>query len=77
MRFLLEAQESFALLADLPNIGTIRDYGNPDLFGLRMWPIPRFRKYLIFYVTTNDLVKIVRVLHGSQDIQSIFSPESE
>jgi plasmid stabilization system protein ParE len=39
-----------------------------------MWPIPRFRKYLIFYLSTDETVEVVRVLHGSQNLQELFSP---
>lgn len=77
VRFLEEAQKAFRLIADMPGIGTPRDYNNPALPGMRMWPIPRFRKYLIFYLTTDETIEIVRVLHGSQHIQAIFSPAME
>ena len=33
--------------------------------------------YLILYRVTTDAVEIVRVLHGSQNIQAIFSPDEE
>ena len=77
VRFLQEAQKAFGLLADMPGIGAPRDYNNPTLTGMRMWPISRFRKYLIFYLTTDETIEIVRVLHGSQNIQSLFSPSEE
>lgn len=76
-RFLQEAQNAFGLLAEYPGIGALRHYNNPALPGMRMWPVPRFRKYLIFYFTTEDTVEIIRVLHGAQDIQAIFSPTEE
>jgi toxin ParE1/3/4 len=74
VRFLKEAQKAFRLLSDLPGLGAPRDYNNPDLNGMRMWPVSGFRKYLIFYLTTEDTIEIVRILHGSQNIQLIFSP---
>ena len=45
-----EAAEAFRLalesvretLADLPEIGSVRNFDNPELEGLRMWPIPKF-----------------------------------
>lgn len=77
VRFLQEAQKAFEMLANMPNIGVYRDFGNLALIGLRMWPIPRFRNYLIFYFATNDVVEIVRILHGSQDIQQMFSPTEQ
>lgn len=76
-RFLLTTEKAIKLLAAMPGVGTPRDYDNPALAGLRMWPIPKFPKYLIFYLTTETTVEIVRVLHGAQNIQAIFAPPEE
>jgi len=49
-----------------PAIGRQRD----DLIvGLRVLP---FKKYLIFYRLQNEALQIVRVLHGSRDIEQVF-----
>ena len=71
VRFLEEAQKAFQLIADMPGIGAPRDY-NHALRGIRMWPVSRFRNYLVFYVL-DDAIEIVRVLHGSQDGQAILT----
>ncbi|MGO8671383.1 MAG: type II toxin-antitoxin system RelE/ParE family toxin [Capsulimonadaceae bacterium] len=73
LRFLQQAQRAFELLAKMPGMGARRDYGNPVLAGVRMWPVPRFRKYLIFYHSSDSTIEIVRVLHGSRNIQALFS----
>lgn len=77
VRFLKEAQKAFSLLADLPGIGAPRDYNNAELRGMRMWSVPAFRKYLIFYLITEDSIEIIRILHGAQNIQEIFAPAEE
>lgn len=78
INFLEQAQRAFELIADMPGVGSARsEFNNPELRGLRMWPIPRFRAYLIFYLVTDDAVDIVRVVHGSRDIVAIFSPPQE
>ena len=54
----LKAAEAFRLalerarltLADLPEIGRAYDFGNRELKGLRVLPVPDFPKYLVFYV---------------------------
>jgi toxin ParE1/3/4 len=76
-RFLAATEKAFKLLAAMPGIGTPRDYDNPSFAGLRMWPVPKFSKYLIFYLTIDEKVEIVRVLHGAQNIQEIFAPLQE
>src|SRR5690348_12159478 len=74
-RFLKATDAAFHALSRMPGIGMPRDYDNPAYAGMRMWPVPKFTKYLIFYLTTEDTVEIVRVLHGAQNIEEIFAPE--
>jgi toxin ParE1/3/4 len=62
-------------LADLPEMGTIRHFGNPELINLRMLPVPKFKKYLIFYLNNDDGLEIVRVLHAARDIPSLFGEQ--
>src|SRR5919106_2814484 len=57
----------------VPEIGSVRNFDNPELEGLRMWRIPKFANYLIFYRPTSERVEIVRVLHGARDIPSLSS----
>jgi toxin ParE1/3/4 len=51
----------------MPGMGRKRD----DLGkGLRSFPV---KKYLIFYRQAKDDIEIVRVLHGSRNIEKFFS----
>lgn len=43
--------------------------------GLRRWPIPGFRNYLIFYRPMENGVEIVRVLHGARDIAAALEED--
>ena len=74
-RFVEAVHMAYKRLADLPGIGAIREYGNPTLTGMRMWPVPAFLKYHIFYRTTEAELRIIRVLHGAQDVARIFNRE--
>ncbi|MBV9851333.1 MAG: type II toxin-antitoxin system RelE/ParE family toxin [Armatimonadetes bacterium] len=76
-RFLAATEATFRKLALMPGMGVVRNYGNPELPGLRMWPVPKFAKYLIFYMATETRLEIVRVLHGARDIERIFNPSDE
>jgi toxin ParE1/3/4 len=60
------------MLADLPEIGSIRSFNNKELAGLRMLRIPKFEKYLIFYRPVPEGTEIIRVLHAARDIPSLF-----
>jgi len=74
-RFLEATKEGFRQVAERAGLGALRNYGNPALLGMRMWPVPGFRNYLIFYLPTEDGLEIQRVLHGSRDLDAIFAPE--
>jgi toxin ParE1/3/4 len=74
-RYLAAINAAFEQLAGMPGIGTRRDFNNVRLNGLRMWPVPGFPKYLIFYRFTEETVEIVRVLHGAQNIEHILEEE--
>lgn len=76
-RFLQATETAFKILADMPGIGALRDYDNPNYAGMRMSPVPGFRKYLVFYLTHEEDIEIIRVLHGARDLTRIFAPEQE
>jgi toxin ParE1/3/4 len=59
--------ERFLLLAKYPNIGRPRD--NDLRPGLRSFPVG---EYLIIYRTHDEDVQILRVLHGSRKMESLF-----
>ena len=74
MAFLDAAEDSFDLISRYPLIGQECGFRNPRLHGLRVWPIRGFENYLLFYFPLDDVVEIVRVLHGSRDVESILNP---
>jgi len=58
-------------LAESPNFGRLR----PELLeSLRSFPVGR---YIIFYLPIKNGIEVVRVLHGSRDIDSLFENEYE
>lgn len=73
LRFIEAAEEAFTKLAPMPEQGAKREYFHPKLKSLRMWPIPDFPKILIFYRPESDGIEVVRVLHSSRDIDTLFT----
>jgi toxin ParE1/3/4 len=66
-RFIDAIVERFLLLAEYPHIGRARD---EDLRpGLRSFPVG---DYIILYRMHDQHVLILRVLHGSRDIQALL-----
>ena len=60
------------MLVDIPEAGSARNFHNPEMKGLRMLPVRKFTKYLIFYRSTSEGLEIVRVVHGARDLPSLF-----
>jgi toxin ParE1/3/4 len=58
---------SLNLLIERPEIGSPRRTSNPQLSGLRSWPVKGFEDFRLHYLLQPDLVVVVRVLHGKQD----------
>lgn len=77
VRFFDATHETFEDLLAMPQIGRVYQFKNTELSGIRAWPVKGFPKYLIFYRPTQEGIVIVRLLHGAQDIESIFSEEGE
>jgi toxin ParE1/3/4 len=65
------------LLAEIPDMGTARNFTNPLLTDVRLWPLKRFDKYLLFYRAQRNTLEIIRVLHGARDLPSLFAEQSD
>lgn len=68
LRFLDAIELARDELAHHPEIGAQQEFDSPALSGLRIWPVPRFERWLIFYRFEGDTVTVVRVLHSARDI---------
>lgn len=71
-RFLDRTERAFAQLAEMPEMAGLFQTTSRALMGLRVWPIPRFRNYLIFFRPIPGGIEVVRVLHGAQDIEHLL-----
>jgi toxin ParE1/3/4 len=71
-RFLVSAHETFSLLSTQPQMGWNPKLRHPDLKGLRLFRVKGFEKILILYRPLENGVEILRVLHGSQNIQRLL-----
>ena len=72
LRFLEAVKRVEELVASMPGIGALRDFGDPELIGMRMLPIPRFPKYLLYYRATDQFLVVFRVIHGAQVQERAF-----
>ena len=77
VRFLESTQKAFQQISEKPYQGAPRDYDNPALVGLRVWAVPNFKNYGIYYLITLDTVEVLRVLHGARNLEAVFAPREE
>lgn len=72
IRFLEAADQACALLASMPELGSVWETDNPEFAGMRVWPIRGFEKHLLFYRSLAEGLEVIRVLHASRNIAAIF-----
>ena len=69
--FVEKIDRKFQTLAARPLIGRLRD----ELAeGLRSFPAGR---YIIFYLSLQDGIEVVRVLHSARDLDAVFHPDDD
>lgn len=72
-RFLKVAEETVSMLAGQPEAGYRFFVRRPELQGMRRFPLADgFEKILLFYFPLKDGIELVRVVHGSQDLERLL-----
>ena len=61
------AEQTFASLAAMSEIGTIYQPKRARLKGIRFFAIKQFRNYVMYYRPIADGIEIIRVLHARMD----------
>ena len=74
--FVRDLQKCFDLLTENPKIGVQREYRSVALSGMWIFPLKEFSTYLVFYLSDDQTIDIVRVLHGKRDIERLFGQAS-
>jgi toxin ParE1/3/4 len=72
VRFLDRAEETLKRLADSPEIGTPCRFEADDLGSLHYYRVRQFKRYLLFYYSSDRELALLRVMHTSQDISLAF-----
>lgn len=70
---MVAAHDTFALLATQPDIGWRSRLKRPELKQLRVFRVKEFERILILYLPLLDGVEILRVIHGSRNLQALLS----
>jgi toxin ParE1/3/4 len=72
LRFFDAARETFARIAATPSLGRVYHTQNQSLIGLRKWGVKGFKNYIIFYLTREDVLIIIRIIHGARDFPALL-----
>ena len=83
--FLHELRACFERLAQFPNMGSVQLFDHAALREMRMFPLKRFARYLVFYRCERgdksgeplDELHIIRLLHAARDIPNLLLDELE
>jgi toxin ParE1/3/4 len=74
-RYFAAVDRTCARLARQPRSGTPYESGIRSLDGMRRAPVSWFKAYLIFYIPRPGGIDVVRVVHGSRDIEHLFAED--
>ena len=76
-RFLEAVQFAIAQGCRQPGIGAPKRLNNPKLAGLRAWPVNGFPEMRIYYLVSENVLRIVRVLHSRRDIGPMLEADEQ
>ncbi len=76
VRFLEAVRRTVEELRRHPHVGPRYHTANPQLQDLRSWPVTGFEAIRIYYVPDEDVLGIVRILHGKRDVKHIIAGET-
>lgn len=76
-RFLQSAEATFQNLAKMPGIGKRCQFYSPQLKNIRQVGVKNFKKYLVFYRASEHSIEIIRVIHGSRDLENLITEKNE
>ncbi|MGA2186545.1 MAG: type II toxin-antitoxin system RelE/ParE family toxin [Bryobacteraceae bacterium] len=73
-RFLAAADATLEMLAANPKIAPATSVSRRELQGVRRFPVSDgFEKILLFHFPLQDGVELIRVIHGSRDLEQLLS----
>lgn len=68
VRFRVVVRRTVQLLRQHPHVGPRYSSSNPQLQNLRSWPVAGFEAIRIYYLLHEDVIDIIRILHGKRDV---------
>jgi plasmid stabilization system protein ParE len=75
MRFKNCVRSTVRTLCKHPHIDPRYRTNNPQFQNLRPWPIVRFEVIRIYYVVEQDVLRVIRILHGKRNVRQILEQQ--
>lgn len=75
-RFLRAVEAAIKEVCRRPGLGPAIEMQNPRLAGLRSWAVAGFSAIRVYYLISENTLRVVRVLHGKRDISALLESES-
>jgi toxin ParE1/3/4 len=75
VRFREVVRHTIQSLRQHPLVGPRYFSSNPQFQNLRSWPVAGFEAIRIYYLLDEDVIHIVRILHGKRDVKRILEHE--
>ena len=77
VRFIDAIDSTLTRLRDRPALGRARAFESPHLAGVRSLRVDGFLEHLVFYRWNDDLIDVLRVLHGARDLGAALLGDEE
>jgi toxin ParE1/3/4 len=74
-RFLSAVESAIERVCRQPGIGAPKALRNLKLAGLRSSPVGGFSDIRVYYLVSEQVLRVVRVLHGKRDIDPLLETE--
>ena len=75
IRFKEGVRKTVKAISQQPRIAPLYQSGNPQLQNLRSWPVAGFEAIRLYFLLEKDTMRVIRILHGKQDVRGILARE--
>ena len=75
IRFRDAVRQTVQSLRQNPLVGPRYFSSNPQLQNLRSWPVVGFEAIRVYYIPEEEVVYVIRILHGKRDVKRILEDE--
>jgi toxin ParE1/3/4 len=72
LSFFDAARQTFASLAQTPGMGQKYESDDEEIVNVRKWSVKGFNSYLIFYRYDDEILEILRIVHGTRDLTPLL-----